>query len=280
MLSSPTGRVLAEEVRLVSPGVVEDIECAAVAAALERAAQLRLEELEVRLDSRVVVEWLTAVRRPAASRRSLRLVTAQLAKFGHVSFRWVRGTRTPTSTGWSGRHSPIRPLPLGQRTNRAGDRVEAGGDDGRAMSVTLAQMIADARAAVGEIPPADAREGMESGAIGLVLDVREPHEFAKERLHDSINIPRGMLELRADERSPGADTVLTAERSGRVLVDGTSESQRPFAARRANAEGDGVRRNRGVGGRPRRVGRSGTASREHRGAGRVSTGAGNPACSS
>ena len=42
MLSSPTGRVLAEEVRLISP-----------------------------------------------SRRALRLVTAQLAKFGHVSFRWV-----------------------------------------------------------------------------------------------------------------------------------------------------------------------------------------------
>jgi ribonuclease HI len=81
--------VLAEEVRLVSPGAVEDVECAAVAAALERAAELRLEELEVRLDSRVVVEWLTAVRRPAASRRSLRLVTAQLAHFDHVSFRWV-----------------------------------------------------------------------------------------------------------------------------------------------------------------------------------------------
>jgi ribonuclease HI len=89
VLSSPTGRVLAEEVRLVSPGAVEDVECAAVAAALERAAELRLEELEVRLDSRVVVEWLTAVRRPAASRRALGLVTAQLAKFGHVSFRWV-----------------------------------------------------------------------------------------------------------------------------------------------------------------------------------------------
>jgi rhodanese-related sulfurtransferase len=86
------------------------------------------------------------------------------------------------------------------------------------MSVTLAQMIADARAAVGEIPPADAREGIESGAIGLVLDVREPHEFANERLPGSINIPRGMLELRADERSSGTDAALTAERSGRVLV--------------------------------------------------------------
>jgi hypothetical protein len=47
------------------------------------------------------------------------------------------------------------------------------------MSVTLAQMIADARAAVGEIPPADVREGIESGAIGLVLDVREPTSSAR-----------------------------------------------------------------------------------------------------
>jgi rhodanese-related sulfurtransferase len=86
------------------------------------------------------------------------------------------------------------------------------------MSVTLAQMIADARGAVGEIPPAEAREGIENGAVGLLVDVREPHEFAREHLPGSVNIPRGLLELRADERSPGADAALTAERSGRVVL--------------------------------------------------------------
>jgi ribonuclease HI len=74
---------------MVSPAAIEDVECAAVAAALERAAELRLDELEVRIDSQVVVDWLTAARRPQRSRRSLRLVTAQLGKLGHVSFRWV-----------------------------------------------------------------------------------------------------------------------------------------------------------------------------------------------
>ncbi|HEU0194283.1 MAG TPA: rhodanese-like domain-containing protein [Gaiellales bacterium] len=86
------------------------------------------------------------------------------------------------------------------------------------MSVTLAQLIADARAAIGEITPADAREGIEQGAVGLVLDVREPQEFAQEHLPGAINIPRGLLELRADERSPGAESALTAKRSGQILV--------------------------------------------------------------
>jgi ribonuclease H / adenosylcobalamin/alpha-ribazole phosphatase len=89
VLSSPSGRLLAEEVRLIAPGAIEDIECAAVAAALERAVELRLDELEVRLDSRVVVDWLNAAHRPAASRRPLRPILAQLPRLGRVSFRWV-----------------------------------------------------------------------------------------------------------------------------------------------------------------------------------------------
>jgi len=89
VLQSAKGRVIAQDVRRVSARTIEDVECAAVAAALERAVELQLDELEVRLDSQVVVDWLTAVRRPERSGRALRLVTAQLAKLGHVSFRWV-----------------------------------------------------------------------------------------------------------------------------------------------------------------------------------------------
>jgi ribonuclease H / adenosylcobalamin/alpha-ribazole phosphatase len=89
VLMSASGRVLAEAVRLVSPGAIEDVECAAVAAALARAAELQLDDLEVRIDSQLVVDWLTGARRPERSRRSLRPVTAQLRKLSHVSFRWV-----------------------------------------------------------------------------------------------------------------------------------------------------------------------------------------------
>ncbi|HEU0194282.1 MAG TPA: reverse transcriptase-like protein [Gaiellales bacterium] len=89
VLTAAGGRVLAEEVRLVGPAAVEDVECAAIAAALERAAELRLDGLEVRLDSQVVVDWLNAVHRPAAGRRALRPVLAQLPKLDRVSFRWI-----------------------------------------------------------------------------------------------------------------------------------------------------------------------------------------------
>ena len=89
VLHSAKGRVIAKDVRLVGPGTIEEVECVAVAAALERAAELQLEELEVRLDSQIVVDWLSGIRRPGRSGRALRPVMAQLPKFDHVSFRWV-----------------------------------------------------------------------------------------------------------------------------------------------------------------------------------------------
>src|SRR4051794_10511896 len=87
VLCSAAGRVLAEQARVVRADSVEEAECAAVAAALGRAVELQLEELEVRLDSQVVVGWLTGAPRPGHSRRALRPVLTQLPRIGRVSFR-------------------------------------------------------------------------------------------------------------------------------------------------------------------------------------------------
>ena len=102
VLNSAAGRVIAQDVRLVSPGTIEDVECAAVAAALERAVEPRSQELEVRLDSQTVVDWLTAKRRPSASRQGLRLVTAQRGSSA-TSRSLGTARRSPMSTAWSGR---------------------------------------------------------------------------------------------------------------------------------------------------------------------------------
>jgi rhodanese-related sulfurtransferase len=82
------------------------------------------------------------------------------------------------------------------------------------MALTLAQMIADARAAVREVRPGEASEPTRD----VIIDVREPHEYHDGHVPEAINIPRGMLELRADPASPVRDAILTADQSARILV--------------------------------------------------------------
>jgi rhodanese-related sulfurtransferase len=55
-------------------------------------------------------------------------------------------------------------------------------------------LIADALQRVREIKPWDLRDALRSEPPPLVLDVREPGEFAKARIPGSINVPRGVLE--------------------------------------------------------------------------------------
>jgi rhodanese-related sulfurtransferase len=84
------------------------------------------------------------------------------------------------------------------------------------MARTLAEMIATARSEACEISPAEV--GAEDGAPDLIIDVREAGEFQKGHLPRSTNIPRGMIELRADPASPVASTALVADTSVRILL--------------------------------------------------------------
>ncbi len=86
------------------------------------------------------------------------------------------------------------------------------------MSESLASMIAAARSVANEVPPDAAREALDDAAVKFVVDVREPEEFREGHVPDSVNIPRGLLEIRADPASPSADASLSTERSARVLV--------------------------------------------------------------
>ena len=86
------------------------------------------------------------------------------------------------------------------------------------MTETLASMIATARGTAREVPPAEARDALDRGAVHLVVDVREPQEFRDGHVPDAVNIPRGLLEIRADPASPAPDPVLSAGRSERILV--------------------------------------------------------------
>jgi rhodanese-related sulfurtransferase len=84
------------------------------------------------------------------------------------------------------------------------------------MSVGLQDLVREAKATVTELPPDAARAEVDGGA--LVLDVREPGEFAENHIAGAVNVPRGLLELRAAADSPAADAKLTAHRDARIVV--------------------------------------------------------------
>jgi rhodanese-related sulfurtransferase len=79
-------------------------------------------------------------------------------------------------------------------------------------------MVATARAEAREISPAQAAEADNHSELSLIVDVREPGEYKDSHVPRAINIPRGLLEIRADPASPSADAALSADQSARILV--------------------------------------------------------------
>ena len=86
------------------------------------------------------------------------------------------------------------------------------------MAMGVEEMMQEALASVEAVSAHDVREGLEGGRVDLVIDVREPKEWEGGHLPGSINVPRGMLELRADPESPATDPALSADKDARVVV--------------------------------------------------------------
>ena len=60
------------------------------------------------------------------------------------------------------------------------------------MPITAMDLVATAKQTIKEINIAEAKQTLSSH---LVLDVREPAEFAAGQLPNAVNIPRGLLEF-------------------------------------------------------------------------------------
>ena len=54
---------------------------------------------------------------------------------------------------------------------------------------------------IGEISPGEAAAEVEREAV-ILVDVREGDEFRREHVKNALHLPRGFLELRAEERLP------------------------------------------------------------------------------
>jgi rhodanese-related sulfurtransferase len=86
------------------------------------------------------------------------------------------------------------------------------------MAVGLMDMVAEARGSVRGMSPVELAEHRDGADAPLVIDVREPAEFSESHIAGAVNIPRGMLELRADPSLPVADPTLSADRDAAVVV--------------------------------------------------------------
>jgi len=85
------------------------------------------------------------------------------------------------------------------------------------MGKTFRQMVADARGQVGVISPQEAKQEIEKGGA-TVIDVREPDEVAESgTVPGARNIPRGVLEIKADTELPMRDPALE-DRHQKVII--------------------------------------------------------------
>ena len=77
-----------------------------------------------------------------------------------------------------------------------------------------ADLVADALTRVKEIQPWDLSKQLDAGSKPVLLDVREPAEFAALHIPGAINVPRGVLEQSCEW---GFDETLPLLAAGREL---------------------------------------------------------------
>ncbi len=73
---------------------------------------------------------------------------------------------------------------------------------------SFSQIVVEALENIPQIAPAELQSRLEAGEQVVVIDVREPDEFAKGKIPGAYTIPRGVLEMQVDGRLPLDTTVV------------------------------------------------------------------------
>lgn len=79
------------------------------------------------------------------------------------------------------------------------------------------EMIYEALTRVKEIMPWDLSSSLAAGQKLILLDVREPAEFFKLHIPDSINVPRGVLEQSCEWEYVGTVPKMACERTQEIV---------------------------------------------------------------
>ena len=81
---------------------------------------------------------------------------------------------------------------------------------------TVAALIALAKSEIEECDLTFVEKAIENKSH-LIIDVREPEEFALGHIGSALNIPRGVLEFRTDDKYPGVIKPLSDKTSKIIL---------------------------------------------------------------
>lgn len=79
-------------------------------------------------------------------------------------------------------------------------------------------ILEQARKTVPEVTPQDAKAEMESGDVGIFLDVREAHELRKGYIPGAVRVVLDEVPDAGDPDSKFADEKLTAHKDDRIIV--------------------------------------------------------------
>jgi len=97
------------------------------------------------------------------------------------------------------------------------------------MPKSLKDFVADAKSRIREISAVDAADAIQKNPATLVVDVREPAEWAEGHIPGALLVPRGVLEAKADLEYPNREPRL-ADRSQPIIVHCASAARSAMAA--------------------------------------------------
>jgi rhodanese-related sulfurtransferase len=104
------------------------------------------------------------------------------------------------------------------KDSEAARSARPAGTDPKPAPRTLADLVRAARARIREIAPEALSEAMAQGEPWLIVDVREPYEYERNHVPDSLLIPRGLLEGAAEPQGPHAIPALYQARHQPVAL--------------------------------------------------------------
>ena len=97
------------------------------------------------------------------------------------------------------------------------------------MPKSLKDLVAAAKKRIREITAADAADAVKKNPKTLILDVREPGEWAEGHIPGALHVPRGMLEAKADLEYANREPRLQ-DRSVSIIVHCASGARSAMAA--------------------------------------------------